>query len=108
MGPKDFDRSTEPPHSKEAFEQLVATLNEVEDEFSGIPSDASQWEFDGRLYPPQRDSERPVQGHPKLRRFRSRDHSTYIGTNGSVEIRDRRGQVILTKPGIDGRKVWDL
>lgn len=93
-----------PPASDfdEAYRQLCDILNVVEDELTTIPYDPANWQNDGRLYPPQMDSVRPVPGRPEVRRFRSRRHSTLIGDNGAIEIRDASGRAILVKPGADG------
>ena len=75
---------------------------------SDVPFDPSKWQSDGRMYPPQDDSERAVPEHPNVRRFRSRRHNTYIAMNGALEIRTIDGDVLLSKTGADGRSVWDL
>jgi hypothetical protein len=92
----------------EARQLVEKTLNAVEDEMSDVPFNPANWQSDGRMYPPQDDSERPVPGHPSLRRYRSRRHNTFIGTNGALEIRTVGGEVLLTKAGADGRFVRDL
>jgi hypothetical protein len=92
----------------EARQLVERTLNAVEDEMSGVPYDMDKWKTDGRMYPPQDDSERVVTGRPFVRRYRSRRHNTFIATNGALEIRTVDDEILLTKPGADGRFVWDL
>jgi hypothetical protein len=70
-----------------AYELLSAVMNAVEDELTDIPYDPASWRTDGRMYPPQRDNLRDVPGHPRIKRFRSKFHSTYVGDNGAMEIR---------------------
>jgi len=74
---------------------------------SGVPYDPSKWRTDGRLYPPQLDSERKFSGHPKVRRFRSLQHNTLIGENGSIEIRALAGATVFSKNGADGKGVTE-
>jgi hypothetical protein len=92
---------------EEAYELICSTLNAVEDELTDIPYDPDRWQEDGRLYPPFDDHARAVPGNPRLRRFRSLAHNTYIGDNGAFEIRSLVGEVELDKPGADGKGVWD-
>ena len=92
----------------EAFAQLIAILEAVEDELTRIPNAPDNWRDDGRIYPPQVDNMHPVPDHPRVRRFRSLGHNTYIGANGAVEIVAVGGKVELTKAGLDGRYVWEL
>ena len=97
---------------EEAWRQLETTLNHVEDELSGVPFDPVTRGLDGRLYPPQLDSEKAFPSHPRVRRFRHRNHNTLIGENGSIQIRKaaRRpldGEVVFSKPGADGKEVLD-
>ena len=91
-----------------AYELISRTLNEVEDEMSGTPFNPDTWLSDGRLYPPQHDSQRTVASHPFVKRFRSRAHNTYVAANGAIEIRDLSNTVLLQKAGSDGRHVWEL
>jgi hypothetical protein len=89
----------------EAYHQLSDILNAVEDEMTTIPFDPANWQNDGRMYPPQMDSQRAVPGRTDVRRFRSRSHNTLIGDNGAIEIRDLSSRAVLSKPGSDGRSV---
>jgi hypothetical protein len=66
------------------------------------------WKDDGRMYPPKEDNRREVSDRPSLRRYRSAKHNTFIGLNGSIQIQDLDGKVMLDKPGHDGRKTHDL
>jgi len=108
-----FRRLLELPAARnfqEAWDLIASTLNEVEDELSGVPNNPSNWRTDGRMYPPQFDSEKRFAGHPKVRRFRSVAHNTLIGENGSIQIRAQapnplHGEVLMSKPGADGKEV---
>lgn len=84
---------------EEALELLMSTLNAVEDAHSGVPFDPRNWRADGRMYPPEPDSARPVPGRPDLIRYRSRAHNTVIGADGSIEFLTLRGESLLRKPG---------
>lgn len=100
-----------PPSSSfdEVYGLFVTLMNAVEDEFSGVPYDPARWQTDGRLYPPQIDSIRDVPDRPFVKRFRSKSHNTFIGTNGAVEIYDMfRQEVVFVKLGSDGRGVGEL
>ena len=91
----------------EALRMLTDILDRVEDELTGIPNDPCSWRYDERIYPPQRDSMRAVQGHPDVARFRSVGHNPFIGTNGAIEIVSLDVTIGLRKTGADGRGVWD-
>jgi len=102
-------REAAPAASAEEARALIeTTLNEVEDELSGVLFDPTRWQSDGRMYPPQDDSARDVPSHPFVRRYRSRRHNTFIGSNGAFEIHTIDGEVLIAKQGADGRTVWDL
>jgi len=92
----------------QALALLVENLNAVEDKHSGIEYNPGLWKDDGRIYPPQEDNRRTIPNHPSLRRYRSAKHNTFIGLNGSIRIDDLDGNVILDKPGRNGRKTHDL
>jgi hypothetical protein len=98
-----------PPVSspEEARVQIEETLNRVEDEYSGVPFDPAHWRTDGRMYPFDDDSAADVDGHLDVTAYRSRGHETFIAKNGAFEIRDARsGEVVIEKPGSDGKGVW--
>jgi hypothetical protein len=61
-----------PPASShdEAMDLIARTLNEVEDELSGVAFDPALPRDDGRMYPPLPDAARNVSGHPDLVRYR--------------------------------------
>lgn len=59
------------------------------------------------MYPPEDDSSRDVPGKPRIKRFRSKGHNTYIGFNGAIEIRTIANEIVFEKPGLDGRKIWE-
>jgi hypothetical protein len=94
---------------EEAYELLCRTLNAVEDQLTTIPFDPQSWQTDGRLYPPEMDNARAVEGHENVKRFRCRGHNTFIAVNGAIEIRAVRGDAVLfKKDGMDGHGVWDV
>lgn len=106
-----FRRLREAPEAstyEEALMQIGNILTSVEDAMTEIPNNPASWQNDGRLYPPQLDSVRAVDGHARVRRLRSRAHNTYIGNNGSIEISAIDGSPPFQKPGSDGRGVWEL
>ena len=91
----------------EAYVLLCEILNAVEDEFSGVPYNPSNWLTDNRLYPPQSDRVYAVREFPEVRRYGSFKHDTYIGKNGAIEVRlIATNTVQFTKAGMDGKGVW--
>lgn len=58
------------------------------------------------MYPPSPDYERDVPHRPDVRGYRQRGHYTYIGSNGAIEIRNLKGEVIVSKVGKDGKGVF--
>lgn len=90
-------------------DQLNEMLNAVEDQLTNIPYDPRCWETDGRLYPVQDDNVYDVEGHPRVTLLRARRSMIYIGDNGAIEVHDVvSGAVQFSKPGLDGRRVWEL
>jgi hypothetical protein len=108
-----FERlGAQPPAAThdEAFRLVADTLNAVEDEFSGAAYDPEKHLSDGRMYPPQEDSRRLVEGRKDVVRYRSRGHNTWISENGAIRIEKigSKGQpavCCLDKPGADGKTV---
>jgi hypothetical protein len=93
---------------EEAYELLCATLNAVEDEFSGVPNNPPSWRTDGRLYPPQQDRVYTVAGFPEVLRYNSFKHDTFIASNGAIEVRIiTTGAVQFAKTGANGKGVWE-
>src|SRR5438105_1177265 len=73
----------------EALALMSQTLDEVEDDLSGIPKRTPpppKGTSDGRMYPPQPDSilRTPDGGMT----FRTRGHRVVIGADGSITIAD--------------------
>ncbi len=63
--------------AKAALALINTTLNDVENELSGVPFAPEKWQDDGRLYPPQADHAGPEIGG--VTEYRSVAHSTFIG-----------------------------
>lgn len=89
----------------EAFKLLSDTLNQVEDELTDIPFQPEQWQIDGRMYPPEEDNAREVEGRGDVIRYRHKAHNTFIRDNGAIEIRGVNEELLFQKPGSDGRSV---
>lgn len=97
---------------EEAYDLLCSTLNQVEDEFSGLPNEPDQWMASDRMFPPQTDRMSSVP-ECTVKRFDSLRHITYIAKNGSIEIRSKRLkagkiEVHFSKAGSDGIQVSDV
>ena len=92
--------------AEQALDLLSSTLNQVENELSGISYQPDHWQNDDRMYPPQPDSARDVEGRPDLTRYRSRSHNTWVAANGAILIQAIETKAIeLDKPGADGCKI---
>lgn len=97
---------------EEAYRLLCATLDQVEDDLSGLPNRPDQWMTSDRMFPPQEDRMSSVP-ESTVKRFDNLRHITYIAQNGAIEIRSRRlkaGQIEVhfSKDGADGRKICDV
>lgn len=88
--------------------QLDDIINAVENQLTRIPYDPQNWQADGRIYPVQDDKVFDVAEHPRMTLLRARKNLIYIGDNGSIEIQNAFGDVIIRKPGSDGLGVWNL
>lgn len=96
--------ATPAANHEEAFALIATTLNMIEDENSGVPANPSNWQSDGRMYPPQTDMARPSSDLPGVTIYRSRGHRTLIGANGAFTIAEiHGGKVLVEKVGADGR-----
>jgi hypothetical protein len=85
----------------EALEQISATLEEVEDELSGIPKKSPPPPPnmpDGRMYPPLADfTIRHADGRVTAQ---TRGHIIEVGADGGIAIKNKRtGAVDVTKGG---------
>lgn len=113
---KEFFRrlaSLEPASTfEEAYRQLCKTLDQVEDEMSGLPNEPERWMTLDRMFPPQPDRMSSV-AECDVKRFDNLRHITYISGNGAIEIRSKRlkGQTAdthLSKIAADGRSVIEF
>jgi len=96
----------------EAYRLLCSTIEQVEDEHSGLPNEPARWKELERLFPPGIDRMSSVEG-TDVKRFDSLGHVTYIAPNGAIEIRAKRsiaGQIVVhcSKPGSDGRGLSEV
>lgn len=91
----------------EAYTMLCGILDAVEDEFSGVAANPAAYQNDGRMYPPQPDSARSVEGREDMIRYRSRAHNTFIAPNGAIAIVTigANNKTICSKPGADGKDI---
>jgi hypothetical protein len=93
---------------EEARKQVDETLNAVGNELTAIPFNPDAWQRDGRMYPVRDDNIRTDPQHPWVKRLRSFAHNIYISTNGAVEIRVAgSSEAVFSKPGMDGKGVWE-
>lgn len=101
-------KAVEPASSfEEAYEQLCTTLDQVEDELSGLPNEPDRWMVLDRMFPPQSDRMSSI-SCCDVKRFDNLKHITYIAANGAIEVRSKRPKqgvidVHFSKAGSDGR-----
>jgi hypothetical protein len=96
----------------EAYRLLCSTLDQVEDEMSGLPNEPERWMTSDRMFPPQSDRMSSVEGCD-VKRFDNLRHITYIAANGAIEIRSKRRrdgaiEVHFSKAGSDGQNINDF
>ena len=93
---------------EEAGALIAATLNAVEDEFSGAAYSPPNWKEDGRMYPAMGDNIVQLPGHRTVRQMRHAHHLTLVSDEGAIEITERNsGRVLLVKRSASDRGVWD-
>jgi hypothetical protein len=105
-------RAAEPASNHDAaLELLATTLQSVEDEFSGVAYNPDEPGTDGRMYPPETQFRYVAWEKAEVRCYRQTAHASFIGMNGAVEIRTRRGSdlgiIVFEKAGKDGKKVTE-
>lgn len=100
-----LEKATPARSHDDAFKLLSDTLNQVEDEFTTPPYQPEHWQADGRMYPPEDDNAREVEGRSDVIRYRNRAHNTLIRGNGAIQIQDVEGKVLFEKCGSDGQGV---
>ncbi len=91
----------------EAFRQLAETLDQVEDEHSGVVRDPNPGlKFDGRMYPPREDfTERLPDGGL---RATTKGNLIEISPGGTTDIYSRHtNNLIYRRPGIDAQPALD-
>ncbi len=72
-------------NADEALALIIATLDEVEDEFSGVEKSVHpERAFDGRMYPPQADNIKLLADGGKI--ARTRNHRIVLSQSGSISI----------------------
>ena len=99
---KIFARVNELPAARtaeEAISQMHKSLDEVENQYSGVPKASNPGlKSDGRMYPVQAD--RMVKGPDGTITATSRGHTTIYGPNGSITVYNRAGGfVVFEKSG---------
>jgi hypothetical protein len=91
----------------EAFRQLAQTLDQVEDEHSGVVRDPNPGlKFDGRMYPPREDfTERLPDGGL---RATTKGNLIEISPGGTTDIYSRHSnELVYRRPGMDAQPALD-
>lgn len=89
----------------EAFALLCDVLTSVEDELSGVPNQVENHVNDGRMYPPQLDNKRLVDGRPELTRYRSKGHNVFVSDDGALLIMKTNGEIEFSKADAYGLEI---
>lgn len=86
--------------------QLADILNSVEDDLSDVPFEPEQPTDAGRMYPPQEDARREVEGRPDLKRYRTKAHNVYVSNEGALRIEEVKGKrCVFSKPSKSGKTI---
>lgn len=102
-----LDQLPPAPNADEAFRQLAETLDDVEDEFSGVPKNPDPGlKFDGRMYPPREDfTTRTEDGGLQAT---TRGNIINISPDGTMSILSRRsGEEVYRKAGAGAQESLD-
>lgn len=105
-----YHRLSELPPARtadEAFRQLAETLDQVEDEHSGVERNPNPGlKFDGRMYPPREDfTERLPDGGL---RATTKGNLIEISPGGTTDIYSRHtNNLVYRRPGIDAQPALD-
>jgi hypothetical protein len=87
-----------------AYNLLCKTLNEVENEYSGVKDDITNYMNDNRLYPPLEDSIMNYKNREDLICFRNKRNYTFFSKTGSITITDFSYKILFEKADIYGKR----
>jgi len=91
-------------NADDALDLVGRLLEEVENEFSGVPYNPSTPTNDGRMYPPRADSRRKID-QPDMRLYRTRGHRLFISETGAILIQELNGTCVFSKVDKNGAQL---